>query len=150
MSTACGLRNRQSAKLQCRLRLWRGRILSMQHYDAEHVRDSALSWALWKALDFLTERYLTPYASSLAAGGAKPSAGAIVEPEALVAASQQLSDPASPVLKALTAIWAQRGSADESGLAALNEQLSQLAPAEGLVVLSVIAQALKANSAARN
>jgi hypothetical protein len=115
----------------------------MQHFDAEHVRDSALSWALWKALDFLTERYITPYAVGLAGDQANSSAAVIVAPEALVAASLQLNDPDSPVLRALTAIWAQRGTADEAGFTTLSEQLSHLAPAEGLVVLSVIAQALK-------
>jgi hypothetical protein len=115
----------------------------MQHYDAEHVRDSATGWALWKALDFLTDHYLKPYADALAGGQSDSSVATAVAPEALVAASQQLANSASPVLKALTAIWAQRGKDDEAGFAALSEQLALLAPAEGLVVLTVIAQALK-------
>jgi hypothetical protein len=115
----------------------------MQQIDAMQVRDSVFSWALWKVLDFLTGRYLKPYVGALA--GDKDNAGVAtaVAPEALVAASQQLADPASPVLTALTAIWAQRGTDDEAGLAALTGQLAHLAPAEGLVVLAVIAQALK-------
>ena len=115
----------------------------MQQIDATQVRDSAFSWALWKVLDFLTARFLKPYTDSLAANPATAATAAANPTAELVAACQQLNDPASPVLKALTAIWAQRGADEAAGFAALSEQLAQLAPAEGLVVLAVIAQALK-------
>jgi hypothetical protein len=115
----------------------------MQDFNAEYMRNSALSWALWKALDFLTERYLRPYTNSLAANPAAAATPAANPSAEMVAACQQLADPASPVLKALTAIWAQRGNDEEAGFATLGEQLAQLAPAEGLVVLAVITQALK-------
>jgi hypothetical protein len=140
----------------------------MQPYWQQPLRDSTLNWAEWKVLDLLLQRYF-PAAEQLGQAAPATADGFEarlrelldgVDPAALGAACRELSDTESPVMRALIAVWAQRGADDAgahhirlagtaapptgtgtAGTEALHAQLGRLSAEQALVVLAVVAQA---------
>lgn len=103
----------------------------MQSIDAQRVRDSAFTWGLWKVLDYLLDRCRKTYGAAAAQA---------IDPAEFAAACRQLADTASPVMRALARLWAERDAAGNPG-AVLAACCAGLSAAEALVVAVVTSYA---------
>lgn len=132
-------------------------------------KDAAFTWGLWKVLDHLLLRYFPEWWPQMRGGGAGHNGApgrraiaalawhgedgssavataadfdvqAVMRSAQFAAACRELGDADSPVLRALTALWA--ADADDPGSGAdLDAALGGLSLEQGLVVLSVLAHA---------
>jgi hypothetical protein len=107
----------------------------MEPISLQLLRYSAVTWALWKGLDYLTKRW-RDYRDSMDA----PPSGA-VEPAAVVLALSQLADAGSPVLQAIAGIEAARRMAPASLRQELDARLAPLSRAEQAVAALILAAA---------
>jgi hypothetical protein len=100
-------------------------------WRAEEVGQSAFGWALWKVLDGLTARVLTPTPE----GGLTPAGQ--VDPAALLAAVRELSDTSSPVVLALARVLGTEHASEQARGLELDAAIAGLTRAQGLVVSAV-------------
>jgi hypothetical protein len=107
----------------------------MEPISLQLLRYSAVTWALWKGLDYLSGRW-REYSGNLDT----PQSGAI-EPAAVVLALSQLSDAGSPVLQAVAGIEAARREAPARLRDVLDARLAPLSRAEQAVAALILTAA---------
>jgi len=107
----------------------------MEPISLQLLRYSAVTWALWKGLDYLANRW-REYKDSIDA----PPCGSI-EPAAVVLALSQLSDMGSPVLQAVAGIEAARREAPARLRDELDARLAPLSRAEQAVAALILTAA---------
>ena len=107
----------------------------MEQISLQLLRYSAVTWALWKCLDYLVGRW-RECSGRLDA----PPSGSI-EPAAVVLALSQLSDAGSPVLQAVAGIEAARREAPAGLRDELDARLAPLSRAEQAVAALILAAA---------
>jgi hypothetical protein len=123
----------------------------MGSHDDGGARGSALSWALWKVLDKLTQRYFD-------SGGqlTEPDAGtsaipaellASVDQGRMLAATRDLTNEASIIVQALARIAAVRNGSVQQGHDALQPYLDRLGPEQLLVMAAVLVEMEKTTTA---
>jgi hypothetical protein len=98
---------------------------------SDKLSQSAMSWALWKALDWATARLLEP-----AGGGLRPAQE--LDQEALFAAVRDLSDDGSSVVQALAQLLGRPYASPQERDLALDGVMGGLSREQGLVVAAVV------------
>jgi hypothetical protein len=114
-------------------------------FNADELRSSTFTWALWKILDGLTDRYFGADAGQAPAGApgnASLPAGLLhdVKAEHLMDAARELADERSPVVQALAMIASLGETPSSEDKRALEVQLMRLIPEQRIVLAAVVLQ----------